>query len=443
MQINKNQVPKSVLDLYEVPNPKFVELCKFGKSTRYCSENKSLIFNDLLPPGALYWSAQAGQRINNVKQFKTKIELKDNITLLEKQIKPYNDLLKRRVALLEGDTGIGKTVLSAKIVASYKVKTLVLCHSILLMEQFAKEYEKFLGVKPSLFYGVKKEVGDITIAVYDSAVKYSDKFKDCELFIVDEVDKFCTDRHLEFLCNSNAKRMYGFTATPKKEKYDDLMKYPFLMQRIWGKFVKVAGSNQNVLKKIVTRKYDKEYKDDFKVDGKTVHINIPPKEWHLFRAALDEDIERKEAQIEWILENINEGDYALVLVDRVMDVLQYFQKIDAKTTIPVYFLHGGVKKAEREEATNNFKSKGGILVANYKICGRGFDVKNANKAFICFPVKDETSIRQLLGRIVRVMPGKESTLYDWCDSSLYFQWIKRQEVYTEFFPKASTVITNY
>jgi hypothetical protein len=102
MQINKNQVPRSVLDLYEVPNPKFVELCKLGKSTRYCPKTKSLIYNDLLPPGALYWSALAGEKINNEKPFKTKIELKDKILIDDKE----TDLTGSTIKIKENANGV-------------------------------------------------------------------------------------------------------------------------------------------------------------------------------------------------------------------------------------------------------------------------------------------------------------------------------------------------
>ena len=104
MKINKNLVSKKILDLFEIPNPKYMDLLKLGKSTRWCKDTKSLIFNDLLPPSALYWSALEGKKINNERPFKTKIDIKDLITLRADQEKPYNDLLKCRVALLEAST---------------------------------------------------------------------------------------------------------------------------------------------------------------------------------------------------------------------------------------------------------------------------------------------------------------------------------------------------
>lgn len=431
MRIKKNDVPKIVQDLFVIPNPKIVELKRAGQSTRWCKKTISLVYNDLLLPGSAYWSARAKKPLRLDEVCVGAFEIEKGIQLRSYQKKPLELMLGGRCCLLEASTGFGKTVLACKLIEQLQLKTLIVCHSVVLVRQFQEEIKKFLNIDSGVWYGVKKELKDITVTTYRSAILNKEMFHKhgFEMLIVDEADLFVTDNYLRFLCETPAKKVYGFTATPEIEKYDDLLKPPYFMERIWGKIFKAETDKQTeILKEIHVHKYKKTYYDE--------GIYVPAKEWHLFRRLLDDDLDRKREQCEWIVENVNQGDHGLVLLDRVLDVEQYAQKLESIINIPVYHVHGSTKKKDREFAINEFKETGGIMIANYKILSRGYDNQKANKLFICFPMQSITSARQGIGRILRTYLDKEAVVFDWVDSSLSFQFEKRKKTYLTFFPNA-------
>ena len=433
--IKETDVSEKVRSLYVVPNPYYYNLIRIGKNPRFAPETKKISSGGQLPPGAAYWSARDGNPLpkDGAMEKGTIVYPNSKLEMRDYQVEPIEKACSVRAAVIEAPTGSGKTAMAAEIIKNSGQKTLVLCHSIVLMDQFAKEIEDFLGVKPSLFYGKVKEFGDITVSTYMSVRDHFNEFSEqnFELLIVDEADCFTTDAYLKVLCNLPCKRAFGFTATLNKEEYDQNMRREIrFMERLWGFVITVETEMQtDVLENIVIYEYEKTYVDEYL-------LPIRSNEWHLFREKLDVDEDRKEAQTDLIADTVDPGDSAIVMLDRVNDVDGYYETLRFKSSCEIYKLHGQMKTKEREEMTEKFKEEGGILVANVKIAGRGFSAVDANKAFIMCPMRGETAVIQAVGRILRWKKDKKSTLYDWSDSSLRGQIRKRIKVYEANYPNA-------
>lgn len=430
---------REVLGLYKVPNPIFHQLQKLKKPVYKTPEYESLVKRGFVPPSAPYWSARYRARmplaseelLGECKYPKYSIELRDY------QKEPSDLLLKFRIALLVAPTGSGKSLLTAELIKRTGLRTLVVCHTVDMVKQFHKTFKDFLGIDAGIYTG-KGKIKDVTITTYNTAKKRQGEFEEYGfgMLIVDEADLFITDKCLTMLNSFQSVRKYGFTATERVPKYDDLIpnSEEKLMRRIWGKKIEVKTNKQtDILKKIVFKKaYPKQYTDE---EGDIV----VPYEWLPFRKAIDADMRRKEDQCRWILSKIVEGDFGLVLLDRVSDI-DYYYKILSANHKSVYKLHGQMKDKEREKMVKKFKKKGGIMVGNIKILGRGYDNEFVNKAFIACPVSGESVIRQAIGRIIRWKEGKEGVLYDWIDFDLRHQQKKRERVYSEYFPKVKYFI---
>lgn len=436
--ITSDNLSESVKGLYVVPNPKYTQALRAGKNPRWISKTKKIFFDNCFPFGARYWSHMAKSPLPKENIDKC-VAFDKEVVLRDYQIAPMQKAEKISGGLIVAPTGSGKTAMSCYLMQKIKAKTLILVHSIEMLKQTKQEIKDFLGYDAGTYFGEKKVLKDVTISTYQSAAKHFDLLNSYgfECLMVDEADIFTSDRYLKFLCNFNAKRYFGFTATNRKEEYDDLIKRgPTLLQRLWGMevFVKTEQQTEMLKEVVFSDLYEKTYVDEYE-------IPIPAKEWHLFREKLDNDSERKEKQIEWVLENSDDADTSLVLLDRVQMVEDYAEELRARINMPVYMIHGGVKKKDREEQVKKFKEDGGILVANVKIAGRGFNVPKANKAFVCCPIRGESSLRQLVGRVLRKVVAKESRVYDWVEQSLLGQKRKRKNVYKTYYPKAK--IINY
>ena len=267
--------------------------------------------------------------------------------------------------------------------------------------------------------------------VFDISVKKDRHFVIDGGIVVHNCDAYFSDKARKFVVTFPAERKFGFTGTIRTEP-DEYMRHannvPALI-RFYGMHVLgIADKTKNPLKGIFYRKRETEYYDD---NG----ISIPPKDWHLFRENLDNDDDRKADQINYIREMHNhDSDSSLVLFDRVSDVERFHKTF--KVTIgmdKIYIIHGSMSKKDREQMLGDFRKNGGILFAQYKTVGRGYDNDKINKCFMLFPAKGENSIRQMAGRTMRWLRGKDSYLYTWADSSLVFQHKKRMKIFREFF----------
>jgi len=443
MLIKTHELPTSVNKLFIVPNPEIMKKKRAGLNYQWMikrgMENVNLSIDGYAPPGAAYHSAMAGKPLNLPELKKMSLQCDDKIILHDYQVPVFEKIKDVRCALIDANTGYGKSVLASKLIAYTKCKTLIVCHNSILAAQFAKEVEKFLGINCGKFFGKEKNLQPVTSTTYASAKLHFDKFQEYgfDMLIIDEVDLFATSACLSFLYKFNSVRKFGFTGTPKRQEYDELIPKNQMrfMNRIWGYHVIGRSEKQlDVLDKIVVKEYEKTYVDEFR-------IPFTSKEWIKFREQLDEDENRKEQQMKWILDNSNEMDYCLVLLDRVADVDLYFQDIGFYRP-KTFKLHGKMKKKEREEMEEKFKKYGGIMIANSSIASRGWDVPEVNKAFLCSPMKGENPVRQAIGRAIRFIKNKKSTLYDWRDSSLAKQGKIRNKIYKEYFKNAQIINKN-
>ena len=84
-------------------------------------------------------------------------------------------------------TGGGKTYIGMFAIACLCVPTLICVTTIELARQWIQKLNEHLGIKACLFGGGKHEIGDVTVAIYNSAAKHIDKLADkFDLAIFDE-----------------------------------------------------------------------------------------------------------------------------------------------------------------------------------------------------------------------------------------------------------------
>lgn len=419
--------------LFTVTNPEKIKLKLLGKFYKYLPSDVFLGVGDLLPPGAAYYHyLVTGRPIGLPKLINarenTSIELKLN------QIPVVNDCKNIRCGLVEFKTGGGKSVIIAALHQIWGGKTLIVVHSLDMVSQFKETFKKFLTIDPGAYYTFEKNLLNVTITTFNSATSKQEIFEEYgfDNLIIDEADEFFTKKRREFVCTFKAIRKFGFTGTIRT-KFDEHLKsnkdLPCLV-RFYGKHITgIENKDNNPLSSINFRVGTTScYTTN--IVGESVKIKIG--DWLLFREKLDTDIGRKREQAKYILENHNESDSTLVLFDRIADV-DAFHELLLKYHKKVFKTYGETKKTIRERDKRKFNDYGGIMIAHTKVTGRGWDCPNCNKVFILFPLKGESVLRQIVGRIVRWTPGKKSHVYDWVDQSLYNQFKKRYNTYVEFF----------
>ena len=382
-------------------NPQYIQMIKLGKNPRWTPKEV------ILPVMTTRFLAAPYQT---------------TIDLYPDQQKVYDEIKDYTRGLLEAQTGAGKTVISIALHQAWGGKTLVVCHNLVLAKQFAEEFDKFIGVKPTFFCnGKHDQTGEVVITTLTSFRKEYANFVDFDNLIIDESDLALTDKMVKAIILFKSVRKWAFTGTIKSA-YDDCNKqYAPVLAEFWGAHVVHHSGRETPLKAVYSYEYKKVYEGKF-----------PHKNWISFREALDDDIDRKKAQIDYIIKNTNPTGYTLCLWDRVADV-EAFYRAFKKRGYTVYMSTGEMNKIDRENHLNDFKKTGGYLLGVSSTLNRGYDNTLLTKAFILHPIKGENPLRQTIGRVLRHFDGKESFLYIWSDSMLSFQLDTQKKIIKKFF----------
>ncbi len=365
------------------------------------------------------------------------ISNKDGDILRPDQIEVINAVKDKKSALIWAKTSSGKSWIISALTDIWGGKTLVLVSSALLVGQQKEVMEELLGVKVGMVKTGINDIQDITVTTTKSF--QMGKFRDVKIdnLIIDECDKAFTKLIRDEIIRTPFKRIVGLTGTidkaedmesPNWKNYDHIIdgglppkdKLPAEKKALplWYRYMYIMESDMTdtPLEAVYYREYkNKPYKFQ------------PYTNWIKFRKLLDEDRDRKLAQLKFIQETRGDAKSVLVLFDRVDD-LKAFKGAYEKRGLEVYINHGNYKMD-----MEGWKEKGGIMLAIYSTVGRGFDHPPLTKLYIMFPIKGKTNILQNIGRVIRKLKNKKAFVYYWADKVLEFQKKNfEKEVMNEF-----------
>lgn len=141
-------------------------------------------------------------------------------------------------------TGLGKTLIAIHAVKRFKRKSLIVCPSTSIADNFYTELCNAFGDHRIGYFGNgKKKINDVTVAVAASVKNHIEKFKkeDLGLILFDEVHHLAANTFYSISEGlSSVGRIYGLTATNFRADGKDVMIEagvgPAIIQRdlIWG-----------------------------------------------------------------------------------------------------------------------------------------------------------------------------------------------------------------
>jgi superfamily II DNA or RNA helicase len=362
------------------------------------------------------------------------IDVEFNGCLRDEQPLALQKLLEYDTGVLSGTTAFGKTVVAINLIAQRKVNTLIIVDKVNLVTQWKRRLTEFLTIHEDLpdLGTVKKKgrkktsshIGQlgagknnlsiiIDIAVMQSLNKM-DEVKDCVknygMIIVDECHHIAAFSFEKVLKSSNAKYVYGLTATPQRKDGH----HPIIFMQ--------CGSIR--------------YKDDAKKQAAKrpfEHYVIP--RFTSLRVPLDKnekDISiqelyseivvnefRNQQILDDLVKSFEQGRNCLVLTERTAHVELLAQKLKEK--IPeVISLTGGMGVKETREILNRIAEtpadKQITLIATGKYIGEGFDEPRLDTLFLVMPISWKGTLQQYAGRLHRHFANKnEVQIYDYVD----------------------------
>jgi len=145
-------------------------------------------------------------------------------TLRKDQTKAVNAMCRHSIGVLHAPTAFGKTVAAIGIIVKRKTNTLILTHSLQLLEQWQERLKSFLNDTDIgiIGGGKRKPTGQIDVATYQSLINKKDNTVDPIIqqygqIIIDECHHISAPRYEMLLNEVHSKYVLGLTATPDRQ----------------------------------------------------------------------------------------------------------------------------------------------------------------------------------------------------------------------------------
>lgn len=309
-------------------------------------------------------------------------------------------------ALLNLPTGYGKTCVSLYILSELQVKTLILVHKDVLLQQWKERIHQFI---PKATVGILKQNKmeiecDIVIGMLQSiALRDYDCFKNFGFVIIDETHHICSKLFSESMFKICPKYILGLSATPFRKDGLTHTLYWFL-NKISFSVEREFSTNVNV--ELIT------YEDNVLSDNHVKAIT-----------ELTEDDDRNDLIIKKVIELQAQNRKILILTDR-----REHCKLLQQNILNSGLYLGGMKQHDLKYNEHNCS----VLIGTYHLAQEGLDIPTLDSLILATPKSD---IIQACGRILRETEGKINTplIIDIQDSSFETKNKARIRFYKKFF----------
>jgi len=353
--------------------------------------------------------------INDKRQVGNKLKNLNFLgTLRKDQTKAVNAMCRHSIGVLHAPTAFGKTVAAIGIIVKRKTNTLILTHSLQLLEQWQERLKSFLNDTDIgiIGGGKRKPTGQIDVATYQSLINKKDNtvepiIQQYGQVIIDECHHISAPRYEMLLNEVHSKYILGLTATPDRQ--DGHQKIIFMLAGPIRHKVKTNHAEKFEQQVIVTKLYSTPAINLFNAEQR-------PRITDIYRW-LTEDNKRTKKIVDDVITKISEGKHPLVLTER-REHAEQINNLLIENNIQTVILRGAMRAKERRAAKEQL-DEAQVIVATGKYIGEGFDLPKLDTLFLALPIAWKGSLAQYAGRIHRESEGKDLvTIYDYVDSSI-------------------------
>ena len=357
------------------------------------------------------------------------ISVQFNGVLRNNQQEAVNVLASNNNGVLSATTAFGKTVTTIGLIARRGVNTLILVHTIALLDQWVKALEQFLTIdtipeenerkrkrrKPLSPIGTLSSTGNklhgiIDIALMQSCISDNEVktfVKEYGMVIADECHHVSAVNFEQILKAVNASYVYGLTATPiRKDGHQPII----FMQ--CGPIRYSADAKSQMLNQTFERLLVPRFTPFRPIAGSDLSYTKVAEQ-------LAEDEYRNLFIVKDVVEALKEGRSPIILTSRTSHVatLAELLKPHCPNVITLIGSESTKEKRQKMEHLQSIPSSEQlVIVATGKYVGEGFDYARLDTLFLVSPVAWKGIVAQYAGRLHREFEGKQDVqIYDYID----------------------------
>jgi len=370
------------------------------------------------------------------------ISFSSHLKLYSHQEKAFNSLKKHNFrGIIDGATGMGKTVLGIYILSYLKTPTVIIVPTTVIQKQWIEKIKELIDIEDKtkkfgsgiMFYDKngKESIFVTTISLINSIMSNkakSDKilkrniflrrffYKKVGLIIFDEVHLAGSKSGIVSLSSIPSYYRIGLTGTFGKRDDEKDFEYTALI----GNRVCTISIDELIENKKAVPLNIYFYETSMPY----IHYNCNYEEVYL--DAIVNNIDRNEEILHQTDRLLEEGRKVLILVDRIVHA-QLLSKMSGIT----YTTGDDKLKDEKIEEFKNSKEPT-VLICTTKLVGIGFDMPPLSALVLACGGKASIKIIQALGRTIRISNNKKNAvIIDFADDVKYLREhsIKRTQIY--------------
>ena len=346
-------------------------------------------------------------------------------------------------------TGTGKTEIAfecaRRAAESYGLEyfpILFLVPRIVLIEQNVKRlrnygiFDEHIGI----YYGERKEVREITISTYQSAINNFDLIRDAKMVVLDEVHllsetAIAFDRIFDIIVEDPKKAILGLTATinEKDPKYQTILtvappvkKYMIKDAVIDGRLARPIVEPIEVYFTPEEQKMYDEASDAIKDISRKLQAYDPikmtkilmrggsrgwmAKTWFAHVRKRKELLSSTKQKLLKTVDLVKRHpDERIMIFSETIDSIQRLKDMLESSGIAARTIHNGVKPKERYEILDTWGVDYFPLLSVHTL-EIGYDVPQVGIAIIIASTSNMNQVAQRIGRVVRKADGKDQAL---------------------------------
>ena len=355
-------------------------------------------------------------------------------TLRGDQLESIRGWVKFGYGLIEAPTGWGKTVTLYGLISYLRQKTLVLIHTLSLLEQWVSEGYKHTNAMELDRRGNRRSIGiyssskdaysNVTIATYESflykrGIEWLQRNR-FGLLIVDEAHKAAANTFFKVVSSTNTYYRCGATATPTRKDGCEVLIYDLV-----GPVVVKATAQQMTCDVVFHEVTDPAF-------VKWISV-LKVINWARLLNKLVASPTRNSLILEAIYTDIKSGRHSLILTDRIRHALFLSDEIRRNFGPISEVITKATGRKQRDEIFRKARSGKILCVISTPVTDAGVDVPIWDSLHMTCPSANEQLTEQRAGRIRRFHPRKTTTvIHDYLDaghSILYASKKIRERVY--------------